>query len=82
MVYDLGCGDGRIVIAAAKQYGCRGVGFEIGPKLVAESRENVKKNGVENLVRIEEADIFTLDLSEADIITMYLLPKLNNRLIP
>lgn len=82
LVYDLGCGDGRIVIAAAKQYGCRGVGYEIDPKLAAESRENVKKNGVEDLVRIEQADIFTLDLSEADVVTMYLLPDLNNRLIP
>ncbi|MDP8243547.1 MAG: class I SAM-dependent methyltransferase [Candidatus Hinthialibacter antarcticus] len=82
LIYDLGCGDARILIAAAKKYGCRGVGYDIDPERVKESRENVKTNGLEHLVRIEEADIFTLDLSEADVIMMYLLPELNNRLVP
>ncbi len=82
LVYDLGCGDGRIVIAAAKKAGCRAVGYEIDPAMVAESLANVKKAGVEDLVTIKEADIFELDLSEASVIILYLLPELNVRLIP
>lgn len=82
LVYDLGCGDGRIVVAAAKQYGCRGIGYDISPKRVKESLENVEKSGVGDLVKIEREDIFTLDLSEASVITLYLLPKLNVKLIP
>jgi len=82
LVYDLGCGDGRIVVTAAKKYGSRGVGYDIDPQRVTESRENVKKNKVEELVTIEQADIFKLDLSKANVITLYLLPELNVRLIP
>ncbi|HCO93635.1 MAG TPA: 50S ribosomal protein L11 methyltransferase [Phycisphaerales bacterium] len=82
LVYDLGCGDGRIVVTAAKKYGCRGVGYDINPKRIRESLENVKKNNVGNLVRIEQEDIFTLDISEANVITLYLLPSLNVKLIP
>lgn len=82
LVYDLGCGDGRIVVAAAKKYGCKAVGFDIDPRRVKEARENVKKNNVEHLVRIEEEDIFKLDLSPASVITLYLLPSLNVKLIP
>ncbi len=82
LVYDLGCGDGRIVIAAAKKYGCRGVGYDIDPARVRESLANVRKAGVGDLVRIEQKDIFTLDLSDADVVTLYLLPELNVRLIP
>ena len=82
LVYDLGCGDGRIVVTAAKKFGCRGVGYDISRKRVRESLENVRKNNVENLVRIEQKDIFTLDLSEVNVITLYLLPELNVRLIP
>jgi ribosomal protein L11 methylase PrmA len=82
LVYDLGCGDGRIVIAAAKKYGCRAVGYDIDPNRVRESRKNVDANNVGDLVRIEQADIFTLDLSKADVITLYLLPDLNVKLIP
>jgi SAM-dependent methyltransferase len=82
VVYDLGCGDGRIVCIAAKKYGCKAKGFDIDPRRVAEARENVKKYGVEHLVTIEEKDIFTLDLSEASVITLYLLPSLNVKLIP
>ena len=65
-VLDLGCGDGRLVTGAAKKYGCRGVGFDIDPERVKEARAKVIEEGVEDLVRITEADIFTLDLSEAD----------------
>ena len=82
LVYDLGCGDGRIVVAAAKKYGCRAAGYEIDPQCVKKSLENVEKNRVGHLVRIEQKDIFTLDLSEANVITLYLLPRLNLKLIP
>lgn len=82
LVYDLGCGDGRIVVTAAKRYGARAVGFDIDPARVVEARENVKKNKVEDLVTIEQKDIFTVDLSPASVVTLYLLPELNNRLVP
>jgi len=82
IVYDLGCGDGRIVVAAAKKVGCKATGYDIDPVRVKESLENVKKGNVENLVTIEEKDVFTLDLSQASVITLYLLPSLNVKLIP
>jgi len=82
LIYDLGCGDGRIVVTAAKKYGCRGVGYDIDPERVIESLENVKENNVQKLVSIEQKDIFTLDLSDASVITLYLLPSLNVKLIP
>jgi len=82
LLYDLGCGDGRFVVTAAKKYGCRAVGYDISPRRVRESLENVKKNNVGHLVRIEQKDIFTLDLSKADVITLFLLPSLNVKLIP
>jgi hypothetical protein len=82
IVYDLGCGDGRIVVTAAKRYGCRALGFDIDPNRVKESLENVEKNNVGHLVTIEQKDIFTLDLSPANVITLYLLPSLNVKLIP
>ena len=82
LVYDLGCGDGRIVVTAAKKYGCKAVGFDVAKKRIQESLENVKKNNVGDLVQIEQKDIFTLDLSKADVVTLYLLPELNVRLIP
>ena len=81
-VYDLGCGDGRIVVAAAKKYGCRGVGFDVNPVRVREAEENVRRNGVEKLVTIQPKDIFTVDLSQVNVVTLYLLPGLNVRLIP
>jgi tRNA G37 N-methylase Trm5 len=82
VVYDLGCGDGRIVVTAAKKYGCKAWGFDIDPDRVKESLENVKKNKVEELVTIKKQDIFTLDLSKANVVTLYLLPDLNVKLIP
>lgn len=82
LLFDLGCGDGRIVVTAAKKYGCKAVGYDISPRRVRESLENIKKNNVEDLVRIEQKDIFTLDLSKADVITLFLLPSLNVKLIP
>jgi tRNA G37 N-methylase Trm5 len=82
VVYDLGCGDGRIVVTAAKNYGCKAVGFDIDPQRIKDSLENVKKNNVEKLVEIKQEDIFKLDLSKANVITLYLLPDLNVKLIP
>jgi SAM-dependent methyltransferase len=82
VVYDLGCGDGRMLILAAQKYGCRGIGYEIDPDRVRAARENVSRNHVEDLVKIVQADIFTLDLSEADVLPLYLLPEMNIRLLP
>jgi len=82
LLYDLGCGNGIIVVTAAKRYGCKAVGFDIDRKRVKESLENVEKNNVGHLVRIEHRDIFTLDISKANVITLYLLPELNVKLIP
>lgn len=82
VLYDLGCGDGRIVVTAAKKYGVRAIGVDIDPMRVAESRRNVRTNGVSHLVKILNADIFTLDFSDAAVVTLYLLPELNVRLMP
>jgi SAM-dependent methyltransferase len=82
LVYDLGCGDGRIVVTAAKKYGCRAVGYDIDPQRIEESLANVEKENVGHLARIEQKDIFTLDLSKANVVTLYLLPSLNVKLIP
>jgi tRNA A58 N-methylase Trm61 len=82
VVYDLGCGDGRIPVTAAKKYGSKAWGFDINPIRVKESLENVEKNNVKHLVTIKLQDIFELDLSKADVITLYLLPTLNVKLIP
>ena len=81
VVYDLGCGDGRIVVTAAK-LGARGIGIDIDPKRVAEANENVKKSGVGDRVKILNQDLFTTDLSEASVVTLYLLPSLNLKLRP
>jgi SAM-dependent methyltransferase len=82
LVYDLGCGDGRIVVTAAKVYGVRAVGVDIDPQRVKESKANVIDNGVEDKVTIMEGDIFEVDFSEADVVTLYLLPSLNVKLMP
>ena len=82
LVYDLGCGDGRIVVAAAKKYGCKAVGYDTDPGCVKKSLENVEKDKVERLVKIEQKDIFTLDISQASVITLFLNPTLNLRLVP
>ena len=82
IVYDLGSGDGRIVIAAARDYGATGIGIDIDPKLVSEATENAKQNGVADKVRFVEADLFTYDFSEATVVTLYLLTELNIRLKP
>jgi SAM-dependent methyltransferase len=82
VVYDLGCGDGRIVVAAAKNYGARGVGIDINPRWVQEAKDNAKKAGVESLVRFELNDLFKADIHEASVVTLFLLPGVNMRLRP
>jgi SAM-dependent methyltransferase len=82
LLYDLGCGDGRVVVTAAKRYGVRAVGVDIDPVRVFESRRNVITNGVSHRVKILRADIFNLDFSDASAVTLYLLPELNVRLMP
>ncbi|HYP13968.1 MAG TPA: class I SAM-dependent methyltransferase [Bryobacteraceae bacterium] len=82
VVYDLGCGDGRIVIAAAKNFGARGVGIDINPERIKEARDNAKKAGVEDLVRFEENDLFEADFKEATVVTLFLLPQVNLKLRP
>jgi uncharacterized protein (TIGR03000 family) len=83
VLWDLGCGDGRIPMTAAREYGCKACGFDIDPERVTDSRANARKQGVERLVTIEQRDIFTLDLSKGPtIVTLYLLPRLNARLLP
>jgi len=82
VVYDLGCGDGRIVIAAARKYGVRAVGVDLDPDRIREARANAKAAGVEALVTFAVGDLFKTDLREASVVTLYLLPELNRRLIP
>lgn len=82
VVYDLGCGDGRIVVAAAREYGARAVGIDINPERIKEARENAKKEGVEKLVRFEENDLFEADIHEASVVTLFLLPNINLKLRP
>jgi len=80
VVYDLGSGDGRVVIIAAKKYGARGVGIEIDPVLVKSSREAAVANGVGDRVTFVEGDMFTADISPATVVTLFLWPSVNNRL--
>lgn len=82
VVYDLGSGDGRIVIAAARDFGAGAVGIDIDPKLVALSRENARHAGVEGKVQFMEADIFKADISDATVVTLYLYDTVNLRLRP
>jgi SAM-dependent methyltransferase len=82
VVYDLGCGDGRIVIAAAKSFGARGVGIDINPQRINEAKQNAKTAGVDNMVRFEENDLFQADIREASVVTLFLLPQINLKLRP
>ena len=81
-LYDLGCGDGRIVVTAAKKFGIRAYGFDIDAKRIADSTEKVKSSNLQKLVTITQKNIFELDLTPATVITLYLLPSLNVKLIP
>jgi len=82
VVYDLGCGDGRIVITAAERYGARGVGIDINPERIAEAKENAAKHGVTKLVTFRNEDLFEADIKEATVVTLYLLTSLNLKLRP
>ena len=82
IVYDLGCGDGRIPVTAAKKYGATGVGIDIDPQRIKEAKENVAKNNVGDKVTIVQGDLFEQDLSKATVVTLYLLPSLNVKLMP
>jgi precorrin-6B methylase 2 len=82
VVYDLGSGDGRIPIAAAVKYGARGVGLDIDPKRIEESRANAKAAGVEHLVEFRQEDVMKADVSKATVVTLYLLSSSNARLRP
>jgi SAM-dependent methyltransferase len=82
VVYDLGCGDGRIVVAAAKTFGARGVGIDIDPARIAEANANAKTAGVEKLVRFQEADLFQADIHDASVVTLFLLSSVNLKLRP
>jgi SAM-dependent methyltransferase len=82
LVYDLGCGDGRIVITAVKKYGARGVCVDIDPARIKESKSNADTAGVTQRIEFVEGDLFEQDLSKATVITLYLLPSLNERLRP
>lgn len=82
VVYDLGCGDGRIVIMAAQKFGARGTGFDINPERIKESQQNAKKAGVEELVTFKLQDVMTADLSRATVVSLYLLSSSNMKLRP
>lgn len=82
ILYDLGCGDGRIVVTAAKKFGTRGVGIDINPVRIEEARANAKKNGVEHLVQFIEQDLFEAKISDATVVTLFLLPSVNLKLRP
>jgi ubiquinone/menaquinone biosynthesis C-methylase UbiE len=82
VLYDLGSGDGRIVIAAAKQFGVHGVGIDINPVRIQEANDNAKAAGVTNLVAFRNEDLFEANISEASVVTLYLLTSLNLKLKP
>jgi len=82
VVYDLGCGDGRIVVAAAKDFGAHGVGIDINPVRISEAKENARKAGVTDMVRFEENDLFQADIHDATVVTLFLLTSVNLKLRP
>ncbi|MGH9255954.1 MAG: SAM-dependent methyltransferase [Vicinamibacterales bacterium] len=82
VVYDLGSGDGRVPITAARTYGARGVGIDIDPQRIKEATENLKTAGVGDKVRFLNQDLFATNISEATVVTLYLLPSLNLKVLP
>ncbi len=82
VLYDLGCGDGRIVIEAARTYGAKGVGVDLDPERISDSRRNAREANVTDMVEFHQGDLFELDLSPATVVTLYLLPEVNIRLRP
>lgn len=81
-LYDLGCGDGRIVIMAAQRYGAHAVGVDLNPERIAEANENAKKAGVTGLVRFVQGNLYDADIHDATVVTLYLLPDVNLKLRP
>jgi SAM-dependent methyltransferase len=82
VVYDLGCGDGRIPITAARDFGARGIGIDIDPQRIAEANANLKQSGLEKRVVFRQEDLFETDIKEATVVTLYLLQRLNEKLKP
>jgi ubiquinone/menaquinone biosynthesis C-methylase UbiE len=82
VLYDLGCGDGRIVITAARDRGAQGVGIDLNPERIAEARANAKKAGVDGKVKFMVGDLFKADFGNASVVTLYLLPDVNRALRP
>ena len=82
VVYDLGCGDGRLVIAAAKEFGARGVGVDIDPVRIRESAANARQAGVERLVAFRNQDLYDADIHDATVVMLYLWPEMNLKLRP
>lgn len=82
VLYDLGCGDGRIVITAAREHGARGVGIDIDPARIAEAQSGARRAGVEDRVRFAVQDLFATDFSPASVVALYLYPELNAKLKP
>ena len=82
LMYDLGCGDGRLVVAAAKEYGAHATGIDIDPERLKEARENAQNEGVADQVTFRQEDLFTTDFHDADVVTLYLLPSVNLKLRP
>ncbi len=82
VLYDLGSGDGRIPVTAAKRFGIRAVGIDIDPQRIKEANENARKNGVTKLVTFKQENLFTTDFKDATVVTLYLLPDLNRKLMP
>jgi len=82
VVYDLGCGDGRIVVMAAEKYGARGVGVDLDPRRIAEANENAKLAHVTDKVKFVVQDVFDTDFTDATVVTLYMLPSVNEKLMP
>jgi len=82
VLYDLGSGDGRIAVTAARKYGIRAVGIDIDPNRIREATENARRGGVAKLVQFRQQDLFAADFREATVVTLYLLPDLNLKLLP
>jgi SAM-dependent methyltransferase len=82
VVCDLGCGDGLILVTAAKRYGCRAIGYDLDPLRVEEARENAERQGVSHLVTVEKKDVLSVDLKGVSVVTLYMGTEINARLIP
>lgn len=81
-VFDLGCGDGRFMVTASRKYGCRSTGYEINEELIAKGRAEIRKLKLESLAKIEDQDLFTVDMSPASVAVLFLLPEMNAKLVP